>query len=207
MGFIYKITNDINDKMYIGKTSLTIEDRWKEHIRDSKKRVLYEKRPLYNAMNKYGVDKFHIDIIEQTGNLDEREIYWIKYYNTYKNGYNATLGGDGKTKFNYNEVVELYKKFQNVREVARQLNADRTSIEDILHAMEVEVLPGNIVIGKKKSKAILQIDKNTNQILNEFSNAREASEKLGICFSGISKTCLGKQKTCGGYKWKYKDGE
>ena len=60
MSYIYKITNDINNKVYVGKTNLTIEKRFREHCTDSKKFTI-EKRPLYNAMNKYGIEHFHIE--------------------------------------------------------------------------------------------------------------------------------------------------
>lgn len=61
---IYKITNDINDKVYIGKTTLSIEERFKEHCLDSKRNVK-EKRPLYSAMRKYGQEHFKIELIEE----------------------------------------------------------------------------------------------------------------------------------------------
>ena len=61
MSFIYKITNQINGKSYIGKTNLpSIQERFKEHISDSK-RARMEKRPLYSAMNKYGIENFKIE--------------------------------------------------------------------------------------------------------------------------------------------------
>ena len=204
MGFIYKISNDINDKIYIGKTNFSLEKRWQQHINDSHK-DRHEHRPLYNAINKYGIEHFQITLIEEIPNeqLSVREQYWINYYNSYSNGYNATMGGEGKTKFNYDQVVELYNKYQNVRKVAEELSADRTAIEDILHSMNVKVLPGCLVSGKKTSKPVAQIDPLTNEIIAIFSNAREASEQTGAYAKSISKTCLGKQVTCGGYKWKY----
>lgn len=76
-GFIYIIRNNINDKVYIGKTLLpTIEERFKEHIKDSK-RERCEKRPLYNAINKYGEEHFYIELIEECSAdvLSEREKY------------------------------------------------------------------------------------------------------------------------------------
>ena len=96
MGYIYKITNKINQKSYIGLTSKSVEERWKEHIASINK--LKDQRPLYSALAKYGVDSFSIETIEEVDNdfLGERETYWISYYDSYKNGYNATLGGDGK---------------------------------------------------------------------------------------------------------------
>lgn len=61
MSFIYKITNQINGKSYIGKTNLvSVQERFKEHIYDSK-RTRMEKRPLYSAMNKYGSENFKIE--------------------------------------------------------------------------------------------------------------------------------------------------
>lgn len=57
MAFIYKITNDINQKIYIGMTERTIKERFKEHCQEYK-RERAEKRPLYSAMKKYGIEHF-----------------------------------------------------------------------------------------------------------------------------------------------------
>ena len=64
MAFIYKITNDINAKVYIGKTLGRIKKRWKEHLKDCKRRK-NENRPLYTAMRKYGTEHFKITLIEE----------------------------------------------------------------------------------------------------------------------------------------------
>lgn len=74
MAYIYKITNSINDKVYIGKTYQDIQIRFKQHIYDSCRRK-YEQRPLYSAMRKYGTDKFKIELIEETNKPEEREQY------------------------------------------------------------------------------------------------------------------------------------
>ena len=63
MAFIYKITNDINQKVYIGKTEQTIEERFKEHCQEYK-RERCEKRRLYAAMKKYGAEHFHVELVE-----------------------------------------------------------------------------------------------------------------------------------------------
>lgn len=93
--FIYKIRNLINNKVYIGKTK-NIEIRWKKHIYLAKRKV---NRRLYDAMNKYGYNNFLIEIIEECTNelQNEREIYWIKKYNSLNKefGYNMTEGGEG----------------------------------------------------------------------------------------------------------------
>ena len=67
MAFIYKITTDINQKVYIGKTEQTVEKRFKEHCQDYKRKRC-EKRPLYSAMKKYGIEHFHVELVEETNN-------------------------------------------------------------------------------------------------------------------------------------------
>ena len=97
MGYIYCITNILNQKKYIGKTTKTVEQRFKEHCNDSKRKRC-EKRPLYNAMNKYGINNFIVETLKECDNdkLEKYEQYYIKKFNTYGHtGYNATKGGDG----------------------------------------------------------------------------------------------------------------
>ena len=91
MAYIYKITNDINGKIYIGKTNRSIKERFAEHCKNYSIQN-YEKRPLYAAMHKYGTEHFHIEQIEETDTPEEREKYWIEYYGSFKYGYNATIG-------------------------------------------------------------------------------------------------------------------
>ena len=96
---IYKITNLINGHSYIGM-SKNIEKRIKEHfshgLNGQRKDDL--EKPLYKAFKKYGLKAFDWEILEECeeSELKEREIYWIAYYNTYKDRqhYNETPGGD-----------------------------------------------------------------------------------------------------------------
>lgn len=92
-GYIYKITNKVNGKAYVGKTTDTVQVRWEEHLKDSKRKRCVN-RPLYRAIGKYGADAFAIETLEEADLdvLSEREIYWIEYFNTYSDGYNATSG-------------------------------------------------------------------------------------------------------------------
>lgn len=95
---IYKITNKLNGKIYIGK-SIDIEKRWKEHIRHSKDEFTKKKPIIHKAINKYGPDSFIFEVLEecQEDKLNELEMYYINKYNSNnKNiGYNITNGGDG----------------------------------------------------------------------------------------------------------------
>lgn len=132
MAYIYKIVNDINNKVYIGKTCISLKIRFQEHCRDCKRRRK-EQRPLYFAMNKYGVEHFRIELIEQTENPVEREIYWIKQYNSYHNGYNATLGGEGKSYINYHKILKLYDTTQlSQQEIAVQCKCHKDSVKNIV---------------------------------------------------------------------------
>ena len=90
---IYKITNLINNKLYIGKTSKTIEKRFNEHCTAKIK----NKSAIRSAINKYGFENFKIDIIEicEQDISNDRERYYIKFFNSIKDGYNLTDGGDG----------------------------------------------------------------------------------------------------------------
>ena len=62
-------------------------------------------------MNKYGIEHFVIETIEECPDsiVNEREQYWIKFYNSYYDGYNATLGGEGTVKYDRDYIYELYK--------------------------------------------------------------------------------------------------
>jgi len=92
--YIYKITNRINNKVYIGQTN-NIRNRWNEHKRNGSSKELGNNYKLYNAMNKYGINIFDFEIIEgPITNYNEREKYWISFYNSFTNGYNMTIGGE-----------------------------------------------------------------------------------------------------------------
>ena len=132
MGYIYKIINDINDKVYIGQTCRSIKERWKEHLKDYQK--TQNNFPIYNAMRKYGKEHFNIIEIEQVDNdlLNQKEQYWIEQYDSYKNGYNATFGGDGTIRTNYEEVYMLWLQGKLVKEIAFILQRKRDTISLIL---------------------------------------------------------------------------
>ena len=96
---IYKITNKINNKCYIGQ-SVNINKRWNAHIHQFNNIDVYN-YPLYRAFRKYGIENFSFEIIETCSRdkLNEREKYWIQYYDSCYNGYNQSLGGDSAPHF------------------------------------------------------------------------------------------------------------
>ena len=210
-GKIYKIYNDVNDKLYIGKTVSSIEKRFQEHCDDSKKERC-EKRYLYNAMNKYGIEHFFIELIEECDlkELSEKEIYWIGYYNSYKNGYNATLGGDGKILYDYDLIVQLYQNGLTGKEIANQLVCDIDTVRKAL--LSAGLNPNDNMI-KLLSKKVEMHDKETNELLKIFDSQMDAGrwlkennktedKKLSRVSGRIGDVCNGKRKTAYGYKWK-----
>ncbi len=98
-GYIYKISNSINNKVYIGQTTRTINIRFTEHI---KKHTAAKRKhlKLYQAMQELGAENFFVeqlDCAESLNDLNYKERYWIKYYNSIKNGYNMLPGGNDET--------------------------------------------------------------------------------------------------------------
>lgn len=94
---IYKITNKINGKVYIGQTKRSIEERWRGHCNQAfdKKRD-YQKFKLQYAILEFGAENFTVEVIDYAATKEEanrKEIYWIKQYDSVENGYNTSPGG------------------------------------------------------------------------------------------------------------------
>lgn len=143
-GYIYIIKNKLNkNKVYIGQTRASIEQRWRQHRSGAKHRK-NNNSVLYNAMNKYGEENFSIEIIktiecdtkdELIDLLNELEIYYISKYNSVTpNGYNLTIGGNN-TSVRYSKPVTSYfyngemdKTFDSMNEAARFYHVDPSHI-------------------------------------------------------------------------------
>lgn len=208
MPYIYKITNKINGKMYIGKTIFTVEQRWKEHQKDSRRRD-FEKRPLYSAIKKYGIENFSIEEVEECPIeiLSEREKYWIEYYGSFKNGYNATIGGDGKQYVDYDLVVVNYKKLKNQTKVAELMKISTDTVFNALKAKKERILTQQEIQVNERGYIIYQYDKENNY-LKSFPSARAAAREVNNNSDGASHildVCKGKRKTAYGYIWKFKE--
>lgn len=91
----YCITNLLNNKQYIGITTQSIDTRWSEHLSRSKKSI--SKSAIHSAIHKYGKANFKIEQIASSFNIEDLkqlEILLIEQYNTFREGYNLTIGGD-----------------------------------------------------------------------------------------------------------------
>lgn len=112
---IYIIKNDINDKVYIGQTTQGSEERFKQHLKLLKSS---EKQLIHKAIKKYGKEHFYFEVLETDlaiNELDKREEYWIRYYDSVNCGYNLCYGGNQSRKpmnqiliDNKDEIIEKY---------------------------------------------------------------------------------------------------
>lgn len=150
---IYKITNLINGKIYIGQ-SRNIKKRWQNHKcaahNPNNKGYNY---PLYRAIRKYGIENFRFEIIESCfiEELNDREKYWISYYHSNDNdyGYNQDDGGNTPHPLKLNEV--------QVDEIIKALLYTEISQNDLAQKYQVDQsLISNINTGKSWVKDILQ---------------------------------------------------
>lgn len=203
---IYKIVNDINNKVYVGKTRFSIEKRFKEHIEDSKRRE-EEKRPLYNAINKYGAEHFSIFLIEQCDSKieNEREQYWIGYYRGYEEGYNATRGGEGKALYDFNLIKDLLLQGRSTKQIIEEIGCCKDTVHKIAKMYNIQI--SNVIPKNKVDQYEI-----TGEYIQSFDSYAEAARwlyennKIPTLNSGvrshISEACKGKRKTAYKYIWK-----
>lgn len=203
MAYIYKIINDINDKVYVGMTNFSIEKRWAEHCRDSKKNSK-ENRPLYRAMNKYGIDHFQIQLIEETDSPQEREKYWIEYFDSFKKGYNATIGGDGSCYVDIELIYSLWNNGKNITEIHKITGYANDTIRKHLEnkGISIEERMSRRVAWERKKIGML--DKDNEAIIEIFPSSLAAENflKKRGARRHIMEVCKGKRKSAYGYKWK-----
>lgn len=229
---IYKITNTVNGKIYIGQ-SVDIERRWKQHkkigrnLLEDKYSRDYDK-VLYRAMRKYGVDYFDFSIIEECPEtaLYEREQYWIKYYKSTiaeGKGYNLNDGGAGGggisqmcVTYQYDLDGNFVEKYKSIKDASKAmgLNADSGAIQNAMG------IPGRTSCGYQwryekfdkippisfysKKKKVAMYDKE-GCLIKCFLNAKEAAEYVGRTESAIQHNCNLDGYFCSGYVFRYYD--
>jgi group I intron endonuclease len=200
-GKIYKITNLINNKMYIGLTTEPISVRWSGHKAYSKtENNIY----LYNSMNKYGIENFKIETlvtgVKSMSKLYELEKLYIKKYDTFNTGYNLTLGGEGTVGYRHTEDT---KKKLSKAKIGRKLSPEHRKIS--LKTLELGSKPGK---DHPSSIGVYQICKRTGGVIRYHESINLAEQELSGTGKGSGSICKvvnGKRKSAYGYYWKTKE--
>lgn len=180
MGFIYKITNKVNGKVYIGQTIMPVKNRMYKHF--SKARTGEGTTGIDAAIRKYGEENFEIEQILECPNedLDFQEKFYISKYNSFENGYNLTTGGQfGTTSLNLDitEVTKKYQELGTIQATADYFNCCQPTISNLLKANGIEI------------KKHLNLDNLKNGIKTQFKEGDHAKAvkivELNLTFNSL----------------------
>lgn len=206
---VYKITNKVNNKVYIGITSKGISARWKEHIYSAEHGCPFK---LHNAIRKYGKENFSIELIDFCNSweeLTEKEQYYISEYKSLQDeyGYNMTEGGDGTFgRCHTEETKEKIRQKAIGREVTEATRLKLSEAGKIItEAREAYRNSGNI--GSSRRKPVLQYTKD-GKFISEYRGVNEASRLTGIHVTTLSNALKGRNvigSKVNPYIWVYKE--
>jgi group I intron endonuclease len=193
-GIVYKITCIINNKVYVGQTTISIKHRFWCHLRDGR----YHDTKLYSAFKKYGNENFKIEEIDGANSQSElnyKEWLWIHKLDCIKNGYNSKEGGlyvkmSNETKLKLS--IKLKGRVFSIATIDRMKLGQTKRFKEQSH-------PRTGCVGKLSpvSKKVLCV--NNNKIYDSY---RQAAIELGLNRSHISSIIKGKRKSTKGYKFK-----
>lgn len=191
---IYKITNILNGKSYIGQTSKTVETRFRRHIKQSKQKLSHRCCYIANAIHKYGPQSFKIEILEQVETIEQandRECYWISELKTqHPNGYNIQLGGNNRS------VTDDYRKLRSqfMKEKCNNDIVFRTNLIDQgkkvwLNQDQVEAARLRAI----KQYGITWYLKSPDNILMKIINLEAFCRERGLCATPLRNVLKGKK--------------
>ena len=159
--------------------------------------------PLYVAIRKYGIENFTFEVIEECRQeeLNEKEIYWIKYYNSYgSGGYNATLGGDTGHLYDYSEIYNLWKQGYLCKEIEQIVGCTDAVITNALRSYGLS--EQEVRSRATKSKKYVAIDVKTREPLKVFTGQNSISLFLtGKDQSGALYNAIKLKQRLFGYYW------
>lgn len=202
---IYKATNLINGKTYIGQTVRTLRARMLEHLR-------HDKTHFDRALKKYGIENFKVVIIDSANTVDdlnEKEIFWINFYRSFgENGYNMCEGGGNTIGYHHTEQTKkaMSEKKRTVYVGAKNPFYGKHHSKESCEKMS-QSRKGRIITPEWR-KHISENSKSKVKVQNietgeVFNSVKEAAEKYKIAPTHISRVCRGKRKTSGGFHWQY----
>lgn len=184
---VYKITNKLNNKIYIGITNQGSGARYRHHWYEAR---IGEPSPIHKSMAKYGEDNFILEIIDFAENakeLKEKEKYYIKFFNSRdrKIGYNLTDGGDGTFGRKHSEEA---KKRMSETQKLNYSDEHRKAVAES---------------NARRTKKVLMFDKDLN-VIKEFNSLKEAAAETKIHSTTIRKSIRG-NKISYEYVFRFKD--
>lgn len=164
-GTIYKITNLVNNKVYIGQTRQNYEQRFIQH--KSHARTGQSQHKLARALRKYGDDNFIIEEIEKCPfeELNDRERYWINQYNSTNDsfGYNISIGGQDYTNYqpieNEDEIIEYYYTCHNQQQTQKHFNISDYRFRSLLLRRGLPTDKTNYGKHTRERVKIIELDK------------------------------------------------
>lgn len=207
MGIIYKISNTCNNKIYIGQTIRPLKTRWQQHLEATGCPT-----KLGQAMSFLGKENFFIEIIENCPNelLNERERYWIKFYNSYNDGYNMTHGGGicrGTAEDKLcKEIYDLWDQGFGLTAIAQELEIGLTMVCNRIHSYKnysEEECQKRALIARSigKYKEVYQWDFLGN-LIGHYQSLQEASQKTNTSYKALS-AALKNNGSSNGFLWSF----
>ena len=226
---IYKITNCINNKIYVGQ-SIDIFTRWRSHLSDRAKKFLI----VDQAINKYGYENFTLEILEETSpeELNFKEYYQIEKLQSYTpQNYNVAIGGGAMVENSRRKKVSNYdaktgKKittYCSTREAERQTGIDHSQIsaccrgkaeyctagtyawaygeEEYINLNRIKTSPKWSSIAGRNNISVYQYDLNSKQLIASYANAAEAARQTNFESGSICRACRGELYTYKNYAW------
>lgn len=149
---------------------------------------------IHKAIFKYGKKNFTFEIIEKVPqkDLNDRERYWIAFYDSYKNGYNETIGGQNGSKpfkkLDIKAIIDTYLSGKSLRFIGKLFNIDKDTVKQIL-------IRNNIQLRTTKTYKLCQEDRIA--IMQEYNNGisrEKIQNKWGISRSYLSQLIHGKRR-------------
>lgn len=202
---IYKMTNKVNGKVYIGQTTRELDERTKEHIRHNE--IIVDK-----AIQKYGIENFTVEQIDLAENIDElnqKEMHWIEHYDCITpKGYNQCYGGNNTCGYHHKEESKQKMSIKKSQNYIGEGNPfyNKTHSEESRKKMS-EARKGLKHLTEEQIKRLRE-SHHTVKVINVdtgevFDSIKDAGLKYNIEPTHITRVCKGKRKTCGGYRWEY----
>lgn len=232
VGYVYRFYCIITQKNYIGITTQDINRRWDQHRNESLGDLGTKLNHFHLAIRKYGWDAFERFIIlevhantkeDLVESLRSLETFYVNKYNSYKNGYNSTIGGEGvitdannKPVLVFNELGEFIKECPSRISAAQEFNVLSTSVSDCCNRIIQSAgwkdnyrlifrNPDDIITEtdliriknarKNKPVPVTSFDYFTGEIIKEYPSIITASQETGIRADSISSCALKKTKT------------